>query len=354
MRVIVIGAGPAGSLAAALLARAGAQVRLIEQSRFPRDKVCGECLSALGRSVLARHHLEAPLDRGGVELVRAHLVSAQSSATLDLPDPMLGLSRGEMDVLLRDAATDAGAVLMQPARVESIDGARPPQVRVRDLLTNALQTLDADWVMLADGRGALLPRHPSPSGDLGIKAHFRDVGADGCGITLFSVRGCYGGVAPIEGGRWNVALSVPAGQVKARRGDVASLFADLLTSNRAMARAFVRAQRVSDWLASPLPRHAPRDDWPAGVVPVGNAAGAIEPIGGEGMGLALRSAELAANAILSGSVETLQRQYTRLWRRRSLFCRVGGWMMSNRVYAGAGVGMTRIIPHRALLSLVGK
>ena len=46
--IVVIGAGPAGSVAAALLARAGLDVILIEQHRFPRDKVCGECLSALG------------------------------------------------------------------------------------------------------------------------------------------------------------------------------------------------------------------------------------------------------------------------------------------------------------------
>jgi len=50
----VIGAGPAGSTAAMLLARAGWSVTLVEQHRFPRDKVCGECLSALGIDVLTR------------------------------------------------------------------------------------------------------------------------------------------------------------------------------------------------------------------------------------------------------------------------------------------------------------
>ena len=52
--VTIIGAGPAGSTAAILLARAGWDVTLVEQSRFPRDKVCGECLSALGFDVLER------------------------------------------------------------------------------------------------------------------------------------------------------------------------------------------------------------------------------------------------------------------------------------------------------------
>lgn len=355
MRVIVIGAGPAGSLAAILLARHGASVRLIEQSRFPRDKVCGECLSALGRAVLRRHGLERPLlDAGAVELARAHLISPEAVSTLDLPEPMLGLSRSAMDTLLRDAAVEAGVELVQPARVEGVDSVPHSCARVRDLRSNAVHTFEADLVIVADGRGALLPEHPAASGDLGIKAHFEDVDADDRAITLFSMRGCYGGVAPIEDHRWNVALSVPAAQVKAHRGDVASLFEDLLSSNPAMARAFAHAKRGSDWLASPLPRHTPQDGWPARIIPVGNAAGAIEPIGGEGMGLALRSAELAASAIVAGSLEALPKQYQRLWRRRSAFCRIGGLMMSSRVTADAGVELSRIVPSRALLALVGK
>ena len=55
--VVIIGAGPAGSIAAIILARAGIDVVLIEQHRFPRDKVCGECLSALGIDVLRRLRL---------------------------------------------------------------------------------------------------------------------------------------------------------------------------------------------------------------------------------------------------------------------------------------------------------
>src|SRR5690242_730212 len=57
-RAIVIGAGPAGSIAAMLLARAQWDVTLVEQHRFPRDKVCGECLSSLGVDVLTRLDLD--------------------------------------------------------------------------------------------------------------------------------------------------------------------------------------------------------------------------------------------------------------------------------------------------------
>ncbi|HEY0007370.1 MAG TPA: FAD-dependent monooxygenase, partial [Tepidisphaeraceae bacterium] len=123
MKVFVIGAGPAGSLAAIVLARAGAAVTLFEQHRFPRDKVCGECVSALGRSVLQRHHLEKPLlDAGAIQLTRTTLLAGEEVATLPLPKPMLGVTRHCMDSHLLACAVAAGAAIRQPARVERITG----------------------------------------------------------------------------------------------------------------------------------------------------------------------------------------------------------------------------------------
>ena len=93
--VTVIGAGPAGCVASILLARRGWNVTLLEQHRFPRDKVCGECVSALGVGVLGRHGLLARLRAAGAhELTAARLHATDgASATLALPTPMLALSR---------------------------------------------------------------------------------------------------------------------------------------------------------------------------------------------------------------------------------------------------------------------
>src|SRR5262245_33483446 len=83
---LIIGAGPAGTVAGIILARGGWRVTLVEQHRFPRDKVCGECLSALGIDVLAR------LGSKDVEAMRLtrfslHAVSGES-LSVNLPRPM--------------------------------------------------------------------------------------------------------------------------------------------------------------------------------------------------------------------------------------------------------------------------
>jgi flavin-dependent dehydrogenase len=75
-----------------------------------------------------------------------------------------------------------------------------------------------------------------------------------------------------------------------------------------------------------------------GVIPLGNAAAALEPIGGEGMGLALRSAELAANALADGgSVENLRRAFDHLWHARRLAARAAAWVVSRPAISSAAL-----------------
>ncbi|MEA2734746.1 MAG: hypothetical protein QOE14_1197, partial [Humisphaera sp.] len=267
--VTIIGAGPAGATAAILLARRGWDVTLVEQHRFPRDKVCGECLSALGIEVLERHGLSRGLQRlGPVKLTKTTLVAPDGTeATVALPSPMWGLSRLALDHALAEQAVRAGARMMQPARVESLDPVSLECV-VRDLVTNELRTLRSDHVLVADGKASLGVTKPSPTNDLGVKAHFSGVDEMPDRITLFGVRGHYVGLAAIEDARWNVAMSVPASRVAECRGDFDAFFERLRSENTGLNRRFAKAKRVGDWLASPLPRFAVAKHWPARLIPL--------------------------------------------------------------------------------------
>ncbi|MGE5609598.1 MAG: NAD(P)/FAD-dependent oxidoreductase [Bacillota bacterium] len=332
--VLVIGGGPAGGLGGLLLARAGVSVTIVDQHRFPRDKVCGECLSPLGIGVLRRAGVLEQLQRAGaVWMTRFCLHSmAGRSAVIRLPGPMLGISRLQMDQLLLGEAQKAGTIVRQHVRCE---GMRQETmggkvwVRLRDLEHNAVEETTARQVLVADGRGMLLQRRPRATGDFGIKAHFANVEGPRDAVELFGVKGHYGGLAPVEQGLWNVAFSVPGWRLK-ECPDLDALFAQITRENEVLRDRMTGAWRVGGWRTAPLLRYGVPGDWPAGVIPIGNAAAAIEPIGGEGMGLALRSAELAAVAIAGKGVDParLAGEFRRLWRMRRVACRLAGLVVS--------------------------
>ena len=230
---------------------------------------------------------------------------------------------------------------MQPARVESIESTARVTAVVRRTETNALINLDADVAVFANGTVSFTQDKPAATGDMGIKTHFKNVGCDARAISLCAAAGCYGGLAPIEDGRWNAAFSVPASRLKAANGDVDAVFDSIRVGSPALSEALAAAERIEPWLAAPLPRYAPRHDWPPHCVPVGNAAAAIEPIGGEGMGLALRSAELAAEAILDGTLRQLPAQYNRLWTSRRLGCRAAAKVIASARFGESALELMR-------------
>jgi flavin-dependent dehydrogenase len=333
---LIIGGGPAGSVGGLLLARHGWRIAIVEQHTFPRDKVCGECLSHLGVETLRRAGLdERVLSQSPASLRYARLHAPDGTTSqVELDGEMWGISREVLDGLLLDAARQAGADVMQPARVEAIE---PGRALVRDLRANQREPITARHILLADGKGALLPRRPRPTRDFGIKAHFTGLDAEPNAIGLYGVGRSYGGVAPVEGGWWNAAFSVPAEVLHASRGRLDNLFAQIQQANRSLDEQFRSAKRVSEWCASPLPRFAVVENWPAGVIPIGNAAAALEPIGGEGMGLAIRSAELAARALIASPTKpdllALKLEYRRLWTVRRLACRTAALALSSPTLA---------------------
>lgn len=361
---IIIGGGPAGCFAALLLARGGWSIKLIEQHRFPRDKVCGECLSALGIEVLERHDLLQPLlALNPTRLTRANLYAGDgSSASVDLPRPMFGLSRKVLDSFLLDQARSAGVSIYQPCRCEAIKSSQDlATVTARDLTSNTVQSMQVSHVIVADGKSALPIHAPPATADLGIKCHWTGVNAPPDAIELFGFDGCYGGLAPIENDRWNMALAVPTARVRRRRGDLDALFGELVAENPVMRRRLARATRRTEWLASPLPRFGVIADWPERVIPVGNAAAAIEPIGGEGMGLAFRSAELAATALLAGDgapidPRALRDEFQKLWRVPRFLCRAGAILASYQTIASTSFAMLQNQDSlsRQLLCAMGK
>ncbi|HEY2147947.1 MAG TPA: FAD-dependent monooxygenase, partial [Pirellulales bacterium] len=108
---IVVGAGPAGSIAARQIARAGKSVLLVDKATFPRSKVCGSCLNATGAALLERIGLGHLLgDLGAEPLDEIALAAAGRSVCLGIPRGGAVVSRAALDAALVSEAVTAGAM----------------------------------------------------------------------------------------------------------------------------------------------------------------------------------------------------------------------------------------------------
>jgi flavin-dependent dehydrogenase len=342
----VIGAGPAGSAAAAALASAGLRTLLVEKETFPRRKVCGAYLAADALPSLERlGATQAVLSAGPETIARARLhLPGTRPVAFDLPSPGLGLSRALLDSLLAARAEEAGAKLHFGARVVSLAGSRGA-FRLR---TGDGSEIRARAVIGAWGRWDALDRSLSRAflvnraRYVAWNAEYR-AGPGGLAgeVRLYAFTGGYCGLSRVEEGRVNLAGVVaerlrPAGGweallSKARRENEA-LDADL-ASLGPVEGGFLGAGPVFFTAKPPVE---------GGILMVGDAAGVVDPFSGEGQAIALASGLLAgetASRWLSGGLAhgDLAGTYGSLWRDR--FAGRFAWSaVFRRILLSSGLG----------------
>ena len=316
--VLIVGAGPAGTVAATVLARKGARVRLIDRARFPRDKLCGDTVNPGTLALLRRLDLAGPLETRGLAIDGMIVTGVDDVAVQSrYPDGLQGRSllRRELDWSLLQQATAAGAefepcTTVRRAVLEDEMGQR----RVSGVIVDPDRTIRARVVLAADGRhstlgfGLGLARHPDRPRRWAIGGYFENV----TGLSTFGEmhvrRGAYIGVAPVPGGLVNVCLvkSWDAGREAAASAAnntatfrdpqallVRALARDRLLRGRFAAARLVMPAVVLGPLAVDVRYHAIE-----GLLQAGDAAGFIDPMTGDGLRFAVQGGELAAHAAL--------------------------------------------------------
>ena len=309
--VLIVGAGPAGSMAALVLARAGVKVAILDRVDFPRDKLCGDSINPGALALLRRHALAADVEARGVP-IHGMLVTGPGNAAVNgrYADGAAGrsLRRRELDAILLNAATGAGATFEANVRVtgasaSDVNGSAVNGVVVR---TNGGTIVErrAPMVIAADGRrssvafGLGLARHPARPRRWALGAYFEGVSGLEDRGEMHIRRGRYIGVAPLPGGLANVCLVVP--EIAARSfmhaPDVALEAA--IIADRWLRGRFDGARRVTEvQVLGPLAVDVTAAGVP-GLLLAGDAAGFIDPMTGDGLRIALRGAELAADAAI--------------------------------------------------------
>jgi menaquinone-9 beta-reductase len=364
---LVVGAGPAGSTAALVLARGGARVALVDKARFPRDKACGDLVGPRGVQTLL--DLSVNLDRprvGDMEVVgpSGRRVLLPALPGLTYPGHALVAPRRHLDAVLRQAAIDAGAV--------------PVVGRAGDPLFDDSGQL----------RGFSVTRAPTESGPPLMLTADVVIGADGATSRVadaaglvdesrvlwgFAVRVYSTGHAPLprihfwEPSPWigypGYGWVFPAGDGEVNAG--------IGVGARGDRRIAARATRdLPEFLASaglnPNAAGRPLGGWlkmgMTGTVAargrtllVGDAAGLVNPLQGEGIAQALGSGRWAAEAVLSAGPDAAAREYQASLAREyaayaSHTSSVTAWMLRHhRAVSGLG----RILTNPAAAGLAG-
>jgi flavin-dependent dehydrogenase len=306
MDVLVSGAGPAGTIAAIVLARAGVRVRVVDRARFPRDKLCGDTVNPGAMAILTRLGL-AHVTVGSLP-VRGMVVTEGSGVRCvgRYPPGVEGraLRRCALDGALVAAARregveiDEGVLVLGP---EWRDG-RVAGLRVRGA-SGREHCLPARVVIAADGAASRLARelrlsnHARRPRRWAVGAYFSDVAPGSGEIVDDSVgemhirRDTYIGIASTPGGLTNVC--VVTGD-RARLRDPSAIIGTTLQSDSMLRERFARAHMLSRPVClGPLAVDNANSSAP-GLLLAGDAAGFIDPMTGDGLRFAFRGAELAA------------------------------------------------------------
>jgi menaquinone-9 beta-reductase len=343
--VAIVGAGPAGSSCAAFCAAAGLRTVVLEREKFPREKVCGDCLNPACWPILRRLALAEPvrsLPHGALSRVDFIGLSGRTvSVALSAGDDAeIAVKRSLFDQLLLERARELGATISESVTVTALS---PPDPRTDHWrISTGGETVRSRTLVAADGRNStvarlcgLLPRNAKER--VALQTHWPlPPDFDDRVVLQFRPEG-YSGQAPVGERELNICLvSVPA--------RIAAL--------RSWAETRFQIPAGHSWRTiTPLTRE-PISPGQPGLFLVGDAARVVEPFTGEGIYYALASGELAAKAILllreGGSVGDVAVAYSsahsqlyhgRLWINRLARAAV----LSPRI-ASAFLGLARFQP----------
>lgn len=350
----MVGAGPAGSAIAAFLARAGADVLVLDRAIFPRDKPCAEYLSP---------QAALPLDDLGVlDRVEAAGGAALTGMSITTPDGTefrgdflarhgfrgfrdagIALRRTVLDAILLDHAQRQGARVELGVSVRDLARAGDQVVGVE---LQGGGTRRAPLVIGADGLRSIVARRLGVARAgrwprrYAVVAHHRHVAGMGPRGEMFVTPHGYIGLADVGGGVTNVAVVVPASLMHAAAGDAGAFMDTWLSGVPGVQARLAGSERLGAPVVTGPFNHRVTRAWAPGVALVGDAADFYDPFTGEGIYAALRGAQrLLPYAFEASRASSAARQGHALaaWERARRDTFAGKWRVERLIGAALTV-----------------
>jgi flavin-dependent dehydrogenase len=323
---VIIGAGPAGSVAALQLARAGLQVLLADAMTFPRPKVCGCCLNVDAWSVASQLGLAERLLREGASPLEGFVLAHQGRRAAIAQELGFALSRERFDAELVEACCEAGVTFLPGTRgtIEPPDTTAHRVVRLTS--ADGVQHVRARAVIAAGGLASTSSRRRSGS-KIGAGTTVSKVpyGYEPGRIYMATHGSGYVGLVAVEGGRFDIAAAFVPEAVRTAKG-LGELAGRILES---AGLPPVPGIESLNWKGTPRLTHRPR--WLARdrVFRVGDAAGYVEPFTGQGIAWAMTGAVGLAEILSKPSAldeaarceKEWTAQHARLIGKRQWLCR---------------------------------
>jgi flavin-dependent dehydrogenase len=314
--VAIVGAGPAGAALGILLAEQGIDVVVLDRAALPRPKICGEYLSPEAARVLDRLGVLKALDAAGAAALAGMRITApDGTAATGRYRPLggfrpyrqhaMGVARETLDGALAERLRGLPVDLREETRVSDVlvEAGQVVGVRAEDRSRMPLD-VRARIVIGADGRHSVVAerlgcRHPHSLQRMALVTYVRGVPECRDLGEIFVDPPDYAILNPLAPDRVNLSLVVPLAHAAPWTRRLEDFLAARVRQLPHLARRLAGAERVAEVRAlGPLAQRVtpPRE---GGVLLLGDAAGFYDPFTGEGVFTALRSAELAAETIVT-------------------------------------------------------
>jgi flavin-dependent dehydrogenase len=304
--VAIAGGGLAGLAAAILLRKAGFSVILFEREKYPFHKVCGEYISMESWSFL--EGLGVPLSEMNLPFIDTLFLTAPNgkSFTTKLPLGGFGISRFRLDQLLCTIAKSLGVEVLEETKVEDVEHSDEFFIKF-SVKNGGSHSIRAHTCCLAYGKRANLDvrwnrqfiLHPSTrlNNYVGVKYHIKTDWEKNV-IGLHNFENGYCGISRIEDDQYCLCYMTTAANLKRCNNSISTLERDIIWRNPHLKNIFstssfesgfpVTISQISFDQKSLIENHA---------LMLGDAAGMITPLCGNGMSMALHSAKLAAGLL---------------------------------------------------------